>query len=219
MKSKKFLKLIIFFLSVFCWENASASMTEKDVRAWAQDKGERLLNTFNMKNAEEKYAALDELFLNHVDLDYVGKFVVGKYWKEMSPEQQQQYLPLFKRYALGLYKTFPLDFDVSKIIYEITRVEIRGNEAEVSAVVDVGKIMGGQQSSVIPFSLRIRDNGGQLQIIDIKLAESSLILSYRGKFYGMIAANDEDISWFLEDLEDLAVSAEKNNQLNLQNNY
>lgn len=46
-------------------------------------------------------------------------------------------------------------------------------------------------------------------ITDIKVAESSLILSYRGRFYQMIADADEEMEWFLEDFELLADSGKK----------
>ena len=48
------------------------------------------------------------------------------------------------------------------------------------------------------------------------MEQSSLILAYRNRFYEMIAADDGDMEWFLEDLEDLAVSAEENNRLRLE---
>ena len=55
--------------------------------------------------------------------------------------------------------------------------------------------------------------GGKLRIIDLKIGESSLILSYRGRFYEMIAQDDEDLGWFMEDLQMITESTEKQNQL------
>ncbi len=52
-----------------------------------------------------------------------------------------------------------------------------------------------------------------MRIIDLKIGESSLILSYRGRFYEMIAQDDEDLGWFMEDLQMITESTEKQNQL------
>ena len=41
-----------------------------------------------------------------------------------------------------------------------------------------------------------------------------MLLAYRSKFYEMIAKNEEEIDWFLEDLEDITRSYE----LSLQEN-
>ena len=56
----------------------------------------------------------------------------------------------------------------------------------------------------------------KLKIIDLKLAESSLILSYRGRFYEMLRSVDDEIEWFLEDLEMITASAEAQNQMKLE---
>lgn len=72
------------------------------------------------------------MFLNDVDLEYVGKFVVGKYWRQMTPEQRERYIPLFKRYSLSLYKNFPLSFDF-KINFKITGVKLDRDYADVTA--------------------------------------------------------------------------------------
>ena len=83
------------------------------------------------------------MFLNDVDLDYVGKFVVGKYWRQMTPEQRERYIPLFKRYSLSLYKNFPLSFDF-KINFKITGVKLDRDYADVTAAARAagGKVSG-----------------------------------------------------------------------------
>lgn len=63
---------------------------------------------------------------------------------------------------------------------------------------------------------RLHKQNGKIKLVDITMEQSSLILAYRNRFYEMIAADDGDMEWFLEDLEDLAVSAEENNRLRLE---
>jgi hypothetical protein len=54
-----------------------------------------------------------------------------------------------------------------------------------------------------------------IKAVDVKVAESSLLLSYRSKFYEMIAQNDGEIDWFLEDLGDLTSTLEKSLEQNV----
>mgnify|MGYP003305688970 CR=1 FL=1 len=61
---------------------------------------------------------------------------------------------------------------------------------------------------ILPIDIATSDN--EIKIVDVKVAESSLLLSYRGKFYEMIAQDDGEIDWFLEDLNDKTVTMEKN---------
>lgn len=80
MKSNCFLRLIIFFvLLTLALPAAAEPLSEAEARAFGETKGRELLNTFAEKDPAVKYKKLDELFLNYVDLDYISRFVVGKY--------------------------------------------------------------------------------------------------------------------------------------------
>ena len=66
--------------------------------------------------------------------------------------------------------------------------------------VDIGEMAENGQPQIFMVTFRIREKNNTWQIIDLKLAESSLLLSYRNRFYEMINAVDGEIDWFLEDL-------------------
>lgn len=216
MKRNHFLQLIICSLAIlFCFSAQAQTISRTEAESWVSDKGQQLLDTFNEPNLAHKYQKLDQLFANHIDLDYIGKFVIGKYWRKMTIEQQQKYQDLFKRYSLAVYKTFPLSFE-NKIGFEINNVMVGQDYADVSAGIDVGQKNASGQPQKFLVVFRIIRSGKDLKIIDLKLAESSLILSYRSRFYQMVANADEDISWFLEDLETTVVSTEKTNALRLE---
>lgn len=223
MKSNLFLQLIISTALVFaCGAPADAAPTvvkavsesRDEARAWAEDKGSRLLTAFKDSDLERRFQTLDELFLSYVDMDYVSRFVVGRYWNTMTAEQQERYRVLFNRYALALYKTFPLDF-ASRIKYNVTGVTPQEAFTVVTATVSV-QLDEDNPPQVFLLQFRLRQVANELKLVDIKFAESSLILSYRGKFSEMISANDGDIEWFLEDLGDLTASLEKANAARLE---
>ncbi len=217
MKSKKFLQLIIFclFVSVSLVFKASA-MTKEEAVGWAKEKGNLLLSTFQEKDLKVKYQKLDELFIKYVDLNYISRFVVGKYWRQMDADQQQRYQELFKRYALSTYKSFPLTFD-TPITFDITNALVQQQYTDVYAFIDLG--IKDEQGVPKRFNVMFRltqKAGEEPRLIDIKLAESSLILSYRNRFYEMISGNDDDIEWFLEDLSTITESTERTNQMTLE---
>ena len=158
-----------------------------------------------------RYEKLDNLFLQHIDVDYISKFVVGKYWRIMKPQQREKYQELFKRYGLLYYKTLPLDF-ANNLTYEIINAEIEEDYTNVASVIHVNLSAENPQNVALIFKLRKANN--VIKVIDVKVAESSMLLAYRSKFYEMIAKNEEEIDWFLEDLEDITRSYE----LSLQEN-
>lgn len=217
MKRNLFLQLIIFCFVLFLGAKVcGASVSKVDAKAWVNDKGRELLDTFNEPNLAEKYRRLDKLFVEYVDLDYISKFVVGKYWRQMSPEQQKRYQEIFKRYALGVYKGFPLSFE-QKINFEVNSVQSEKDYTDVTTSIVLEEKKDNQQPQTFLVVFRLVEVEGGYKIIDLKFAESSLILSYRSRFYELFANDDGDIEWFLEDLENMAVSAEKANELRLEN--
>ena len=216
MKRNLFLQLIIFCFVLFLGAKVcGASVSKVDAKAWVNDKGRELLDTFNEPNLAEKYRRLDKLFVEYVDLDYISKFVVGKYWRQMSPEQQKRYQEIFKRYALGVYKGFPLSFE-QKINFEVNSVQSEKDYTDVTTSIVLEEKKDNQQPQTFLVVFRLVVVEGGYKIIDLKFAESSLILSYRSRFYELFANDDGDIEWFLEDLENMAVSAEKANALRLK---
>ena len=215
MKSNLFLQVIIAILMLcdFSVVRAETLNTDKALE-WAEDKGRLLLNTFQEQDTELRNRKLDDLFEEYVDVPYVAKFVVGRYWKEMDEPQRQEYLDIFKRYVKAVYKTFPLGF-LSRISYEVTGAVPDKNFVVVNALI---RINAEENAPIQEFlvAFRLRKNNGKIKLVDVKVAESSLLLSYRGKFYEMISSLDGEISWFLEDLTAMSISAEKINKRNLR---
>ena len=219
MKSKQIFQLIIGCFMLINFPAYAAAPEAKEAMTWSEDKGNLLLQTFQEKNLAEKYKKLDELFLNYVDLGYISKFVMGKYWREMSPEQQEQYQDLFKRYALAVYKGFPLAFNYP-ITFSLNNAIVSQNYTEVFATIDLGGNFQEKenQPQKINVIFKLVKNGNDIKIIDLTLAESSLILSYRNRFYQMVAEDEGDMSWFLEDFETIVTSTEKTNRQKLEEN-
>lgn len=216
MKSKFFLQLIIC-LAFLCAPVAvvlAASVAPAAAEAWADKTGRELLDTFRDPDLGRRFANLDRLFLENIDLDYVARFVMGKYWKTMSEDQKNAYLPLFRRYALSSYKTFPLDF-VDSLSYKVTGAAADRQFTTVTAVVHV-QMSPEQPAEDFVLYFRLHETAGKIKLVDIKLAESSLILAYRNKFYQQIAELDGEIEWFLEDLETQTLSNENNNRRKLE---
>lgn len=210
MKRNLFLQLIIAFC-LAAFPAYSQDLTDREARAWVMDKGDMLLDAFVLDDLAVKYQKLDNLFLNYVDLNYISRFVIGKYWRNMTSEQQDAYQELFTRYALGVYKSFPLTFE-NRVDYRVEEVNKKGRFTEVITKIDLKK----EGIEEINLTFYLDKQNDEIKIVDIKLLESSLILSYRSRFQQMVRDADEDMAWFLEDFETTVTSTEINNQLKLK---
>lgn len=224
MKIKSFLQLIILFLSIFYASGALATenITSNEAKSWANDKGYEILNILANKNLAEKYQKLDKILYEDIDLDHIAKFVVGKYWRQMTDEQKAVYVPLFKRYTSALYKSYPLDLPKGAITYEVDKVIADKKLMNVFCTI---KITGLENSSKIAQESKggfkvlfvLIKNNGKIQVHDLKIEESSLLLAYKDRFIKMIHIDsDDDIEWFLEDLETIVNDNEAKNMQNLE---
>ena len=223
MKRKYFLLLIILFLSFVssyaCF--AAEKINPSDAEKWANSKGEQILRILADKNLERKYKELDAIFYKDIDLDNAAKFVCGKYWKKMTMAQRQKYVPLFKRYMSSIYKSYPLDFGSDSIGFKVQKVLPTKTGADVWCLIKLKKIMNStdaKNESGFNVLFSLTKNNGQIQVKDLKICESSLLVVMRNRFYKMIYEdNDEELDWFLEDLETITKDNEQKNEQNLEN--
>lgn len=219
MKSKIFLQLIILLLSVFPFMHRAEakSVPENQAYVWVEKTGYKLIDALANPDLDIKYQMVDEIFESHVDIQYMAKFVLGKYWRDLLPEQQETYLSLFKRYTLSLYKNYPLNFDAGNLNFKITTVNVSENFTDVGCLVKLPAQYTAQSIDSITIIFKLSQNQEEIKIVDLKIGESSLLLTYRSRFMRMIKDADEDMVWFLDDLANLAASNEKNAEMQLGN--
>lgn len=219
IKMKVLLRLIFFLLLALAIPaTASEKIGAKEAENWAEHKGNQILQILADTNLERKYKALDDIFYKDIDLDHAAKFAVGKYWRKMTPKQQKQYIPLFKQYINSLYKGYPLDFGEGEISFSVAKVLPTKSGVDVLCVIKLKALQqaAGQEQKGFNVLFALVKNNGQLQVRDLKIGESSLLLAFRDRFYKMIYNdNDEEIDWFLEDLQTITRDNEEKNQQNL----
>ena len=83
---------------------AATALFPLSVRAQATDKatafvkstGDRLVAIVNGPGAAAtKRAAMTKILDSDVDVDGIGRFCLGRFWRQATPEQQKQYLTVF----------------------------------------------------------------------------------------------------------------------------
>ena len=207
MKSNIFLHFITGCFMFLVIGNLQAKpLSDDEAMIFADTKGKELIQTFQEENLAKRYQILDKMIMEYIDIEHISRFVIGKYWRVMTQEQKKIYEETFVRYGLALYKTLPLEY-AKNIEYKIMSANSDNNYTNVLANV---KFSISEEPMNVTVSFRLHKVADKIKIVDVKVAESSLLLSYRGKFYEMIAQYDDEIDWFLEDLLDQTITMEKN---------
>ena len=212
MKSNLFLRVIILCFSIFLVQvDAAASLEHQEVTNWAEQRGNELLEALSVRDVESKFQAVDQLFNNYVDTDYIARFVMGKYWTSMNSDEQQRFQHMFKQYALAVYKTYPLTL-TDNVSFKIVKTTISGEHtAEVYAQIHFASLPQQDALQDIMVQFNIRESTSGLKLVDLKIAESSLAVTYRRKFYQFMQEDDGEVSWFLEDFQQIIDSVERRN--------
>lgn len=211
MKKKfflRFLTILFSFFSLFVSARAAPVEPQK-AQDFINKTGYRLIEALGNKNLNQKYTALDKLFSQNVDIPYLARFVLGKYWHRLTPNQKKTYLNLFPRYVIGIYKSYPLNFGTEGLSFEILSTLPAQNFTDVFCRVNLPESLRTEHLPYIDISFKLEKIESGIKIVDLKIGESSLLVSYRNRFYQLISDADEDMDWFLEDFADLTNAAEK----------
>ena len=213
---KNILKYILlgFWLVVSGEAFASgAAVDSAAARKWAEDKGQELLATLSESDLAKKYAKLDVMMTEDVNLDYVSKFVIGKYARLMTKEQMLRYTDLFRRYALSLYKQINFNFDANAIHFSIDSVMEYPLFTTVNCSVDsssLTKDIPQIETQKIPVKFKlIRGKDNRIQAVDVEISEVSLVIEYRKQFYKMMEEEEGDANWFLNRLQNMVQANEQ----------
>ena len=217
MKIKHFLQLIILFLAFlfFAPFSQAADFSAAEAREWVDNKGKQILDIMTSTERKQKFEQLDSLLFNDVDLDYAARFVVGKYWKDMTEEQKEKYHELFKKYTSALYKGYPIEIEKGAVTYTVDKVIADKDSQYVHCTIFINPTKNNDNENTqtgIAVIFRLVKNGKRIQVRDIKITETSFLLTYRERFYKILHNDDGDIDWFLEDLEQMATDMETENQ-------
>ena len=192
---------------------STVAVDSQEAKIWANTKGQELLQALSESDPISKYSKLDKMLTEDVNLDYISKFVIGKYARLMNREQQARYSDLFHRYVLSLYKQINLNFDAGAIDFSIDNVVDHPNFTAVNCTVDPTRLMAefkNLEPQKIPVKFKlIRGASNRIQAVDVEISEVSLVVEYRKQFYRMIRDEDEDMNWFLDKFNDKVLANEK----------
>ncbi len=152
---------------------------------------ERSLLEKNITLTERK-ARFRKLMLDSFDLNGVGKWVLGRYWRRASASERTRYLNLFEEFIIATYtKRFKA--------YTEAKLEISGTTSRKSSAF-VNSQINRKDAKPIRLVWRVNFSDGRYQIIDIVVEGVSWIQTQRSEFVSVIRNNNGKISGLIDAL-------------------
>ncbi len=131
-----------------------------------------LRNRAESKAVKEKkiWPVIDEIF----DYRELSKLSLASYWRAFTPEQQSEFVPLYREILGRAYMDKLLEYTNERVVFGGV-IEISKDRVEVRS-----KIM--TQTGSIPIYYRMISEEGRWKVYDLVIEEASLVENYRSQF-------------------------------------
>jgi len=130
---------------------------------------------------EERINRFRQIFRADFDVENIGRFALGRYWREMSPEQQQQFLQLFQEATVRAYAAKLEPYGGSQL--RVVGTEPFGGEVVVHTEV---VRPGGQP---VRIDWHVMQENGQYKVTDVFVDRVSMKATQRDEFARVIQNN------------------------------
>jgi phospholipid transport system substrate-binding protein len=158
---------------------------EDQAKAYIQKLGADVLATVQSKklSQQQKNSKLESYFNTHVDIDWVGRFATGRFWKQATDAQKARYLKEYRRFIISHYTARFNEYTGGG--FEVTDARDDGNN-EYTVSMKVGT------EKPIMLDYRVRRQGGGFRIFDLNIEGVSMITTQRSEFTSLISSKGMD---------------------------
>lgn len=186
----KFNRHLIILLTVFgLFFSQSALASTKEASAFINDLAERVIALVKRADLSEteKEKELSDIFIKSVDTKWIAKFSMGRYWRTINSEQQNQFLDIYSNYLTGLYIPNFRQY-TSNVVKIIGSSQVRANEYLVQTIL-TNEL--NTMSIKIDYHLMQKNKGIENFVIFDVVAEGvSLITSQRAEISSIMDGGD-----------------------------
>ncbi len=127
------------------------------------------------------YELVDRLVLPHFDFERMSRRVLGKRWKQASPEQRQRFVSAFRSMLVRTYATVLNEYRGQTLTW-LDPVP-RKKDDEIAIPLDVE--LDGRRTVRIVYAMH--EGGEEWKVFDVAVDGVSLVTNYRASFRSKIA--------------------------------
>lgn len=133
------------------------------------------------------------LFNRIVDVPYVARFALGRFWNAANAAQQAEYVGLFEAWVVSIYA------DRFRS-YAGERFAVIGARADGARDAIVATEIERPGGPAVRVEWRVRSQGGALQVIDVAIGNISMARTQREEFESVILRGGGRVETLIEDL-------------------
>ena len=182
----KFFK--IFFLSIILFFNTSLFADEAS--DWLRKEIDIILNAYLNENIsnEERFLMIEQTINENFAGTGIAKFIAGNAWTKASKETKKNYVKSFKRH---------LALNIASMMqgYSDQKYELSSSKIDKNKVILVNMEIFSDTGSVV-VTWRLKEAKNRLFVIDLLVADISLVVTKRSEFNSMLKNVDYNLEEF-----------------------
>lgn len=180
----KFLQfLLIIFTITFTFNENIAIADSKQAEDFISNTSNRVLKVIESNiSTDKKSKQLEAIFTDIVDIDWMAKFAIAKFWKTMSDVEKNQYLGAYKQYLIKIYVPKFKEYN-NQVVKIVSAKDMSNGQYQVMTQIIAVK---GSEKTTLNISYRCKEDNGKFQIRDIIGEDFSLLATQRSEFAAII---------------------------------
>jgi phospholipid transport system substrate-binding protein len=186
---------LILMLLVFPF-GATKADDAVNARNFIETHAEHTLQTLTVKGISrtERVARFRKLLTRNFDIETIGRWVLGRYWRRANIAQQKQYLKHFENLIVGTYADRFERYAGEKLVI------VKALSQSDKDVVVYTKIARPTSEALLMVDWRVRRRGGNFAIVDVIVEGVSMGQTQRSEFASSIR-RDGGLDGFIAELK------------------
>ncbi|TMJ56239.1 MAG: ABC transporter substrate-binding protein [Alphaproteobacteria bacterium] len=175
---------------------APAALAAADPAAVINNLGNRALEVLG-KNATpaQRAARFQELFRADFDVPGIARFVLGRYWKTATPEQQEESVKLFEDYIALVYSA-------QLAAYSGETLKVTGSRPGPEGAIVASEIVRPTGAPPVKVEWHLTDRSGSYKINDVSVDGISMAVTQRSEFAAVIQRSGGQVQGLITQLRE-----------------
>jgi len=192
---KIFAALVVAFsmFTVSAHADINAGKAEQFIKNVTQQGIEELINS-DVSESERK-ARFTKLFNQDLDLDFIGKFVLGRYWRTATDKQRSEFIDVYRKLNIQTWSERFNEFRGKHFEFLGTEKSKSPDQVFVNTQVPM------QEGAPASVKWRVKETGGNMRIVDIIIENVSLAQTARSEYTSYIQKSPNGIDGLIADLK------------------
>src|SRR5437868_13619825 len=162
------------------------------------DRAVEVLN--NKTDPAMREARFRELFHTDFDCPAIARFVLGRYWRAASEQEQQEFIKLFENYVVFVYTARLSNFGGESL-------KVRGSRSDGDGVIVSTDVVGPGGGSPMRIDWRLVPDNGTYKISDVIVEGVSMAVTQRSEFASVVQRNGGQVRGLIAMMREKTASA------------